>query len=143
MYLNLGIFLLILLIGLLSYTRIWLSTRTYVGVSQIQGEGLFANQSFKRGDVILEDIFPHRHPDQVLYDSLPPTTFSNIISYEGSKINHCGRRYNSDVTTTDYHKLQLVAIKDISPDQEITANYDRVNQKFPFIAKSSTSYATC
>ena len=57
MYLKLGIFfLLILLIGLLSYTRIGLSTRTYVGVSQIQGEGLFANQSFKRGDVILEDV---------------------------------------------------------------------------------------
>ncbi len=143
MYLKLGILGLILLIGLLSYTRIGLSTRTYVGVSQIQGEGLFANQSFKRGDVILEDIFPNRHPDQVLYDSLPLTTFSNIISYEGSKINHCGRRYNSDVTTTDYHKLQLVAIKDISPNQEITANYNRVNQNFPFIAPQGENYFQC
>ena len=143
MYLKLGILGLILLIGLLSYTRIGLSTRTYVGVSQIQGEGLFANQSFKRGDVILEDIFPHRHPDQALYDSLPPTAFSNIISYEGSKINHCGRRYNSDVTTTDYHKLQLVAIKDISPNQEITANYNRVNQNFPFIAPQGENYFQC
>ena len=143
MNLNLGILGLVILIGLLSYIRLWLSTRTYVGVSQIQGEGLFANQSFKQGEVVLEDIFPYRDSDMVLRNYVPLSTFSNIISYEGSKINHCSQSYNTTVVSQDYKKLQLVAIKDISPNEEITANYNLVNKKFPFIAKASSSYTTC
>ena len=111
MYLKLGIFLLTLLMGLLSYTRIGLSTRTYVGVSQIQGEGLFANQSFKRGDVILEDLFPHRHPYQVLYDP-PPNLFpmSSVMKVVKSIIVEDGTTAMSQqpiITNFNWSRLKI------------------------------------
>lgn len=117
--------------------------QTYVSESRIQGDGLFANQRFKQGDIILDDIFPYRTPDMILRDKVPPTVFQDIISYEGSKINHCSTQMNSTVVSDDFRKLQLVATQDILPDDEITANYNTVHKQFPFIAKAGKSYTSC
>jgi hypothetical protein len=47
----------ITLLGLLLY----LHTRsTYIHKSPIQGEGLFADKEFNQGDIVLDNIFPHK-----------------------------------------------------------------------------------
>ena len=51
-------------------------------------------------------------------------------------INHCNRMVNSIVVSKDKKLYQLKAIKNIKKDEEITANYNDINKKFPFIEKA-------
>jgi hypothetical protein len=103
--------------------------------SPIHGKGLFAKQTFQVGDIILDDLFPHKHPQRKLTDYVPD--FENVIVHEGKFINHCSKKDNSDVISHDKKKFILVAKRFIPKGKEITANYDIVSRKFPFIASAS------
>ena len=133
-------FLLLITICYYSYRS---NKRTYIGSSPIQGEGLFSNSHFKKGDVILDNLFPGKPNHVVLYSTISSREFSNYISLEGSKINHCSRHDNSTVVTNDKKLYKLMATKDINPGDEITSNYDKIHKMYPFIDGSKVYYSTC
>jgi|TARA_B110000495_G_C22794018_1_gene464021 hypothetical protein len=116
---------------------------SYISSSGINGQGLFTNQTFHKGEIILDNIFPHKDLNERLYEPIHAELFNRYISKEGSKINHCSKSYNSQVYTDDYKKYQLIATKDISKNIEITSNYDNVHKMFPFIAGSHKNYNLC
>jgi hypothetical protein len=118
-------------------------SHTYVSKSTIQGEGLFTSIPIYKGDIILDNIFPNKDPNEILYNNISKQTFSNYISYEGTKINHCSTNDNSYVFTNDYKIYKLIAKKTIGPNQELTVNYNITHSKFPFIAPSNSNYSTC
>ena len=120
-----------------------LSNDVFIDKSSINGEGLFSNKSFKKGDVILNNIFPYKPSDEILYEPTHAYLFNKYISKEGTKINHCSKEYNSYVHTDDYKIYQLKANKTILPRDEITCDYDITNKKYPFIAESDPSYNKC
>ena len=136
LYLALFVFLLIFLT---EYYKLSL----YIGRSDIHGSGLFSVPPIKKGEVILDDIFPHKIGDLELQKDINDIYFNEFISREGANVNHCSNRYNADVYTKDNKKYSLIAIKDIFMNEEITANYDIVHKKYPFIAGSKSFYKEC
>ena len=62
---------------------------------------------------------------------------------EGKYINHCTTKYNTDLITNDNIYFKLIAIEDIPKNKEIVANYDTINNKFPFIDNSKEYYKKC
>ena len=115
----------------------------YIGKSDIHGSGLFTVLPIKKGEVILDDIFPHKIGDLELQKEVNDRYFDEFISREGANINHCSNQYNADVYTKDNKKYSLIAIKDIFLNEEITANYDIVHNKYSFIAGSKEGYTNC
>lgn len=115
----------------------------YISPSKINGLGLFAGKNYKKGSVIISDLFPYREKNKILFNIIPKVDFNKYIVKEGKYINHCTVKYNSDVTTKDNKLYKLVAIKDIKKGDEITSNYDKVNMSYPFIAKSKKDYNVC
>jgi len=116
---------------------------TYIDRSSINGEGLFANTRFKKNDIILENIFPHKPSNIKLYNPISKYSFDRYISVEGTKINHCNNDTNSDVITDDYKTYRLVATKFIENGDEIKCNYDIIHKKYPFIASSKPFFKKC
>lgn len=109
--------------------------------SGINGDGLFAIKSYNKGDVILDDIFPHA-PRGFDTRKIDEKKFNKYISLEGTKINHCKTKFNSDLILQDM-KHRLVALTAIDKGAEVTANYNRVNQKFPFISVADADFQSC
>jgi len=134
----------VFLVILVIIVGIYMSQSTsYISSSGINGQGLFTNQTFHKGEIILDNIFPHKDLNERLYEPIHAELFNRYISKEGSKINHCSKSYNSQVYTDDYKKYQLIATKDISKNIEITSNYDNVHKMFPFIEASHKNYNLC
>lgn len=117
--------------------------KTFVKKSKINGTGLFAAKNFEVGDVILENVFPNKPSDMYLFNPIKKINFDKYISYEGTQVNHCSYYYNSDLHSEDFKLFQLIATQKIKKGTEITANYDKINQKMPFIAKSQKHYKSC
>jgi SET domain-containing protein len=115
----------------------------YISKSGVNGLGLFAGRDYKKGSVIIKNLFPHKSEDKILYNIIPKKDFKKYILKEGKYINHCSIQYNSDVTTNDKKIYKLIAIKDIYKGEEITSNYDKVNMSYPFIAKSDKYFNVC
>jgi len=109
--------------------------------SGINGDGLFAIKSYNKGDVILDDIF-QRAPRGFDTRNMNKKKFSKYISLEGTKINHCETKFNADLILQDM-KHRVVALTAINKGDEVTANYNRVNQKFPFISGANTDFEAC
>jgi signal peptidase I len=109
--------------------------------SSIHGDGVFAIKMYNPGDVILDDIFPDTPPDFDAY-KMTRKQFDKYMSLHGKKINHCGSSFNSDLIDRD-KKYKLVATNKIKKGEEITANYNRVNKNYPFIAAADESFASC
>ena len=130
------------LVILLLVTHFYPEKELIIKQSPINGYGLFANRSFRKGDIIIQDLFPHKEKQRVLRN--PPTLdFHQIISYEGRYINHCSTNYNSTVISKKNQLFKLIATKNIHSGQEITANYETVSRRYPFIASSESSYSQC
>ena len=55
------IFLIVLIVLVIVYSR-W-EKKPEVKPSKIQGYGLFATKDYKEGEVILDNVFPHKPPD--------------------------------------------------------------------------------
>lgn len=117
--------------------------KVYISKSRINGQGLFAGQSFHKDDIIIDNIFPHKDIHKKIYNPIHSKSFKRYISIEGSKINHCSKSDNSYVYTSDNKVYQLIANKYISKGSEITSNYDKVHKKFPFIGGANKNYNLC
>lgn len=133
---KLPILLLPLIIWLVfaSYLSLYslLSDKPYVSKSNIHGKGLFASKEYKKNDVILENIFPHKEKSELLF--LPiPDKFDKYIIYEGKYINHSDDNYNTFMISDDYKTFKLLANKDIKKNEELTNNYNKTHKQFPFI----------
>lgn len=107
--------------------------------SKIHGKGLFASKSYQKGDVIIANLFPYKDTKRKIKYVGDAPDFNDIIIHEGKYINHCSKKFNSIVDTNDYRLFSLIATKNIQPKEEITANYDIINQRIPFIADSSVT----
>ena len=116
---------------------------TIIKPSKIHNQGLFANTDFKKGDVIIPNIFPNKPKNMIFYDDISHTLFNSSIINEGKYINHCSKNYNSNIVTNDYHMFPLIATKNIKKNTEITANYNHIHKRFPFIADSKKHYKKC
>jgi hypothetical protein len=114
----------------------------HIKKSDINGLGLFSKKDYKKNDIIIDDLFPYNNERNII-KKLSKKDFDDYIIYEGKYINHCSRRYNTDIITNDNIYFKLIATKDISKDKEIIANYDLIHSKFPFIAKSKKDYIKC
>jgi hypothetical protein len=117
--------------------------KTYISHSKIEGNGLFASKDFKKGSIIIYDLFKNKPKDEKLYDPISTEKFQKYINVEGRYINHCNKKINSKVVSKDNKLYQLKATKNIKKNEEITANYNQINKKYPFIAKSETNYVKC
>ena len=137
------IFIVIIILIILFYYYYIYCKNTYIYKSSIHGQGLIANKEFKQGDIILEDIFPNKHKDMILYEPISIKDFNNYILLEGSKINHCTNSDNSIVYSDDNKLYSLLAKYDINKGEEILVNYDKVNKEFPFISGSNNTYVKC
>jgi len=116
---------------------------TMIKPSKIHNQGLFANTDFKKGDVIIPNIFPNKPKNMIFYDDISHTLFNSSIINEGKYVNHCSKNYNSNIVTNDYHMFPLIATKNIKKNTEITANYNNIHRRIPFIAGSKKHYKKC
>ena len=97
----------------------------------------------EKGDIIIENVFPGKDDDEVLFNPISRDLFKKYISYEGTLINHCSVNYNSDIKSNGNKIYTVIAIKDIPKDTEIVVNYDVLHKKYPFIAGSKEGYKLC
>lgn len=97
--------------------------------SPIQGTGVFADETVKQGAVIIGDVF------RVGANGV-------TISKLGKLVNHCSESYNA-LVRKDGSVYNLVSTQKIDKGNEITANYDIVNSKYPFISGSNPDYKKC
>ena len=116
---------------------------TMIKPSKIHNQGLFANTDFKKGDVIIPNIFPNKPKDMEMYDNVSIKLFNSSIINEGKYINHCSKNYNSTIITDNYHIFPLIATKNIKKSTEITVNYNHVAKYIPFVAGSEKHYKKC
>lgn len=116
---------------------------TMIKPSKIHNQGLFANTDFKKGDVIIPNLFPNKPKDMEFYDDVSKNMFYHSIIKEGKYINHCNKSYNSKLITNDYHIFPLIATKNIKKNTEITANYNHMHKHIPFIAGSKKHFKKC
>ena len=82
----------LLVILLLILVLLWMNRSTnrstdsevdvLVQPSPIQGDGLFANRRFVRGELILSNLFPGKDEDELLYDPIPDELFYDYMGYE-------------------------------------------------------------
>ena len=115
----------------------------YIGKSNIHGKGLFSKNLIHKDKIIIKNLFPHKPKDEVLEGLMSNDIFNKYISKYGKKINHCSKRYNSQVVSKDNKLFKIQSIKNINPDEEITVNYDNSNKEFPFINISNSNYVQC
>jgi len=141
LYAFVSLFLIHVLFLVMTYRP--LLSNVVIRSSPIQGDGLFSRHTFYKGDVIISNIFPYKHTDEVFFDRVSPHTFDNSIILEGKYINHCSKKDNSKLVTKDNKVYSLVAKKNIKPDEEITSNYNHMNRKYPFIAPANSNYKKC
>tara|TARA_B100001248_G_scaffold199970_1_gene154248 strand:- start:813 stop:1232 length:420 start_codon:yes stop_codon:yes gene_type:complete len=131
------LFLLFLIFLFINFSKSY-----YIKKSDVDGLGLFSNKDYKKNDIIINDLFPYNNKRNII-KKISGKDFNDFIIHEGKYVNHCSRRYNTDIITDDNIYFKLIATKDISKDKEITANYDLINRKFPFIAKSQKHFKKC
>ena len=121
---------------------IYLNRPYFIEKSNINGLGLYSNKDYKKGDIIIEDLFAYNTKRGIIKNP-SEKEFNNYIVNEGKYINHCTEKYNSDIITNDNIYFKLIAIKDIFKNEEIVANYDVINNNFSFIGASQKHYKKC
>mgnify|MGYP001182841524 CR=1 FL=1 len=117
--------------------------KTYISHSKIHGNGLFASKNYKKGDILIDDLFKNKPKNEKLYNPISYDKFQKYINIEGRYINHCNKQINSEVVSKDKKLYKLIATKNIKKDDEITADYNKINKKFQFIAKEEKNYVQC
>jgi hypothetical protein len=110
--------------------------------SPIQGKGVFAKDNIAKGKIIVNDLFPHRPEGITMSRSMGAKLFNQSICHVGKFFNHCSMSANCDVIEVNgVHKM--IATRNIKKGEEITANYNIINKKFPFIQKAFPHYTKC
>tara|TARA_B100001094_G_scaffold323375_1_gene374173 strand:+ start:1451 stop:1882 length:432 start_codon:yes stop_codon:yes gene_type:complete len=130
------IHILVILLSLFLICKLWDSNKFIIKPSPIHGQGLFTTRSYKPGDIIIKNVFPNKNNNRKIKYSEDIPDFQDVISHEGKFINHCSKHSNSLLITNDYKQFPLIATKNINKNEEITANYDSIHKKIPFIASS-------
>jgi hypothetical protein len=115
----------------------------YIKKSSVHGLGLFSNNDYNKGDIIIDDLFPYNYKKDKLLKKLDPELFYQYIIKEGKYINHCKNNYNTDVITDDYINYKLIATKEINKDDELLSNYDKIHNNYNFIAGSKKTFNQC
>ena len=115
----------------------------YISTSEIHGKGLFANKDYKKDDIIIKDVFANKPPNDVWGRTISHKSFYDGIITHGRYINHCEEKANSVMIRTDRNKFPLIATKNIKAGSEITANYDEISKKIPFIEPAKQKYKKC
>lgn len=110
--------------------------------SPIQGKGVFAKDNIAKGKIIVNDLFPYRPEGITMSRSMGAKLFNQSICHVGKFFNHCSMSANCDVIEVNgVHKM--IATRNIKKGEEITANYNIINKKFPFIQKAFPHYTKC
>ncbi len=110
--------------------------------SPIQGKGVFAKDNIAKGKIIVTDLFPHKPEGIIMSRSMGAKLFNQSICRVGKFFNHCSMSANCDVIEVNgVHKM--IATRNIKKGEEITANYNIINNKFPFIEKAFPHYTKC
>ena len=133
------LFLLIMFIIIYSF----LPRFPYIHKSKIDGYGLFSGKSYSRGEIIIDNLFPNKERDEIIYNPIKTENFRKYILNEGLYINHCLSNHNVTIASKDYKTFPLIATKDIKKHEELTSNYNEVHKKFPIIAGSRPEYVNC
>lgn len=133
---NLFIALFLFLLVYLMY-RLCSQDEFIIRDSKIQGKGLFTTRSYKRGEIMIPNLFPYKDSQRILRGAHDVPDFNQVIMNEGLYINHCFKNINATLITRDYKTFPLIALKDIQKNEEIRVNYDDVNKRIPFIASST------
>ena len=118
----------------------FIKTEFIIQPSNIHGNGLFSTRSYKKGDIIIDDLFPNKNKQRKIKYVTDVPDFDDIIILEGKYINHCSKNFNSTLVTKDYKRFYLIATKNIPKNKEITANYDKIHKRIPFIANSNITH---
>ena len=105
--------------------------------SKIHNKGLFANKNFKKNDILIKNLFPYTSETKN-----PKNNFDEVIIKEGKFINHCKNLSNTDVIFKN-NKYSLISTKNINKNDEILSDYDKIHEKFKFIAGSKKHYKSC
>jgi len=111
--------------------------------SPIQGKGVFAKDNIAKGKIIVNDLFPHRPEGITMSRSMGAKLFNQSICHVGKFFNHCSMSANCDVIFGENGVHKMIATRNIKKGEEITANYNIINNKFPFIQKAFPHYAKC
>ena len=125
------------------YELIGQSNLLYIKKSQIHGLGLFSNDHYNKGDIIIDNLFPYNYKKDKLLKRLDPKLFNEYIIKEGKYVNHCKNNYNTDIITDDYINYKLIATKEINKDDELLSNYDKINNNYKFFSGSKKTYNQC
>ena len=56
-----------------------ISNKTYIKKSKINGDGLYSNIYFKKNEIILDNLFPNKDSDELLYDIINKDKFNKYI----------------------------------------------------------------
>tara|TARA_B110000495_G_C22502059_1_gene308015 strand:+ start:33 stop:458 length:426 start_codon:yes stop_codon:yes gene_type:complete len=135
--------LIILLIMVLAGMYLFLPKEPYISRSKIHGKGLFAGKSYKKNDVIYENIFPYKNNSTMLFNPISKESFDKYIINEGHYINHCSLNKNTDIISPDYKIFKVIASRDINKHEELYLDYNLLNKHFPFIAPAMPNYVGC
>jgi hypothetical protein len=119
---------------------IYLPKEPYISFSNIDGQGVFSGRNYKENDIIYENIFPYKDNSVILFNPISTNSFNNYIKKEAKYLNHCGTRKNIDIITHDYRNFTVIATKDIKKNEELLADYNDINKKYPFIAPAEPSW---
>lgn len=111
--------------------------------SPIQGKGVFAKDNIAKGKIIVNDLFPHRPEGITMSRSMGAKLFNQSICHVGKFFNHCSMSANCDVIFDENGVHKMIATRNIKKGEEITANYNIINKKFPFIQKAFPQYTKC
>ena len=133
----------ICLILILVSIYLFLPNNPYISSSKIDRSGLFSGKNYKKGDIIIDDLFPYKEKNTMLFNPIGKEKFQEYILEEGKYMNHCSINYNIDVLTDNYRKFYVVATRDIKKHEELTADYNNIHKYYPFIAPALSSYKTC
>lgn len=121
----------------------FLPNKPYVSKSKVHGDGLFAGKNYKKGDIILKELFPYKEKNEMLFNPIGKEKFLKYIIHEGKYINHCSLSKNADIKTNNYRTFTLIAIEDIQKHDEIVVDYNGIHKHYPFIAPALPTYIKC
>lgn len=115
-----------------------LLVRTKVKPSEIHGTGLFADEFIPKGTIIFKESFFTKHFTQEQYESLPQLQREFISHYcyflggvwRCSMDNDRFMNHSENPNTIEPDDYTTVAAVDINIGDEITTNYEMIDEKY-------------
>lgn len=135
--------ILFLIIVLWRQKEQYVSSDLEIRPSGVHGKGVFTTRAIAKGETLF-NAFPGKHPSVVLRAPIRSVDYYNkIASPYTLYINHCKRKCNVELDSSDYKTINLIAVRDIAAGEELLADYDATHRRFPFIAAAGRDYIEC